>query len=315
MTLTQLGAFVLVARLGSVRAAAQVLGVSEPAVSQTLAALRKHLDDELIVRGASGMTLTDGGQRLITIASQMVALGAEAESAVRAAQGAPEHLRVIASSEIAELVAPNLVDAFTAKVGGVEVSLGVASTAEMPVLVQSRMADVALGPPIERTPGIVSEAMMRCHLLVVAAPSMGPAISSERLASMPWLVDPGGADPSSPVGRLLEAWKVPESRIEVFPSQAAAWAAAAGGQGVAPAVAHLVAPELRQGRLRPIDLPGLPLELHWHITSLAPDRRTRAASSFHRFALTPQAMHLMHDPRSGVPPSRFRPPVYVTIWS
>ena len=27
------------------------------------------------------------------------------------------------------------------------------------------------------------------------------------------------------------------------------------------------------------------------------------------------AMHLMHDPRSGVPPSRFRPPVYVTIWS
>ena len=26
-------------------------------------------------------------------------------------------------------------------------------------------------------------------------------------------------------------------------------------------------------------------------------------------------MHLMHDPRSGVPPSRFRPPVYVTIWS
>jgi len=27
------------------------------------------------------------------------------------------------------------------------------------------------------------------------------------------------------------------------------------------------------------------------------------------------AMHLMHDPRRGVPPSRFRPPVYVTIWS
>ena len=103
MTLTQLGAFVLVARLGSVRAAAQVLGVSEPAVSQALAALRKHLDDDLLVRAAGGMTLTDGGQRLITIASQIVSLGAEAESAVRAAQGAPEQLRVVASSEIAEL--------------------------------------------------------------------------------------------------------------------------------------------------------------------------------------------------------------------
>ena len=153
VTLTQLGAFVLVARLGSVRAAAQVLGVSEPAVSQALAALRKHLDDDLLVRASNGMNLTDGGQRLITIASQMVALGAEAESAVRAAQGAPEQLRVIASSEIAELVAPNLVDGFTAKVGGVEVSLGVASTAEMPVLVQSRMADVALGPGFDRVSG------------------------------------------------------------------------------------------------------------------------------------------------------------------
>jgi DNA-binding transcriptional LysR family regulator len=315
MTLTQLGAFVLVARLGSVRAAAQVLGVSEPAVSQALAALRKHVDDDLLVRGASGMTLTDGGQRLITIASQIVALGAEAESAVRAAQGAPERLRVIASSEIAELVAPNLVEGFTAKVGGVEVSLGVASTAEMPVLLQSRMADIALGPGFDRTAGVESTAIMRCQLVVVASPDLGPALTSERLATMPWLVDPGGADPDSAVARLLRTWRVPERRIEVFPSQAAAWAAAGAGEGVAPAVAHLVAPELRQRRLRAVDLPGMPVEVHWHVSALASDRRTRAASSFHRFALTPHAMHLMHDPRSGVPPSRFRPPVYVTIWS
>src|SRR5215469_13834553 len=47
MTLTQLNAFVLVARLGSVTAAANALGVSEPAVSQALAALRQHLGDQL----------------------------------------------------------------------------------------------------------------------------------------------------------------------------------------------------------------------------------------------------------------------------
>jgi len=26
-------------------------------------------------------------------------------------------------------------------------------------------------------------------------------------------------------------------------------------------------------------------------------------------------MHLMRSPATGIPPSRFRPPVYVTIWS
>jgi DNA-binding transcriptional LysR family regulator len=36
VTLTQLGAFVMVARLGSVKDAAKMLNVSEPAVSQAL---------------------------------------------------------------------------------------------------------------------------------------------------------------------------------------------------------------------------------------------------------------------------------------
>jgi hypothetical protein len=33
------------------------------------------------------------------------------------------------------------------------------------------------------------------------------------------------------------------------------------------------------------------------------------------FLATPDAMQLMCSPGAGVPPSRFRPPVYVTIWS
>lgn len=98
MTLTQLNAFVLVARLGSVTAAAGALGVSEPAVSQALSALRQHLGDQLITRGPAGMTLTPGGTRLLATASQIVVLGAEAHAAVRAAQGAPEQLRVVATS-------------------------------------------------------------------------------------------------------------------------------------------------------------------------------------------------------------------------
>src|SRR5581483_4832387 len=146
MTLAQLGAFVLVARLGSVRAAATALGVSEPAVSQALAALRRQLDDDLVVKGPAGMALTPGGQRLIAIASQMVALGREAESAVRAAQGAAERLRVVADGDVAEFVAPALTEAFASRAGGVDVSVGVATATEMSALLVERMADVALGP-------------------------------------------------------------------------------------------------------------------------------------------------------------------------
>ena len=312
MTLTQLGAFVLVARLGSVKAAANALGVSEPAVSQALAALRKHLDDELIVRRSSGMALTPGGQRLVTIASQMVSLGAEAEAAIRAAQGAPEQLRIVADSVIAELVAPSLLEAYGHRSGGVETTVGVATTAEMGALLSERMADVAIGPNLtgEAAPGVESHPVMRCQLVVVGAASGPPAPARAH-----WLVDPSGTDPGSPVARLLAAHRVPEERIRVFPSQAAALAATADGEGVAPVLEHLVAPELHRGTLRRLEVPGTPMPVRWYVSMLTVDRRAPAATSLRHFMDTPPAMQLMHKPGRGLPPSRFRPPVYVTLWS
>ena len=39
------------------------------------------------------------------------------------------------------------------------------------------------------------------------------------------------------------------------------------------------------------------------------------ATALRRFLGTPEAMRLLRAPGDGVPPSRFKPPVYVTIWS
>jgi DNA-binding transcriptional LysR family regulator len=315
MTLTQLNAFVLVARLGSVSAAANALGVSEPAVSQALAALRQHLGDPLVRRGPNGMKLTAGGSRLLATASQIVELGAEAHAAVRAAQGAPEQLRVVATSTIAEFVVSPLTEAFTKRFSGaIEVSAGMAVTREMPVLVANRLADVAIGPnaSADRSLPVVGEPIFRYRLVVVASGGSRPRGS---LQQWRWLVDPSGTDPGTDTGRLLAALRVPENRIGVFPNQTAAWAAAADGAGVAPAAEHLVSQQVRRGELAVVEVPGTPAEACWHATMLERERRSTPASAFRRFLSTPEAMHLMRSPAAGVPPSRFRPPVYVTIWS
>lgn len=315
MTLTQLNAFVLVARLGSVTAAASALGVSEPAVSQALTALRQHLGDQLITRGPSGMTLTPGGSRLLSTASQIVMLGAEAHAAVRAARGAPEQLRVVATSTFAEFVAGPLMEAFTRRFGGsVEVSAGVAVSGEMAVLVANRLADLAIGPSVSGDPAlpVLSEPVFKYRVVVVTSASGRPRGTPRQWR---WLVDPAGADPASETGRLLTQLGIPESNIGVFPNQTAAWAAAAAGTGVAPAVEHLVAQQLRRGELTLVDLPGIPIEACWHATLLEREHRSTAASGLRRFLSTPEAMQLMRSPAAGIPPSRFRPPVYVTIWS
>jgi DNA-binding transcriptional LysR family regulator len=306
---------VLVARLGSVRAAADVLGVSEPAVSKALAALRAHVDDQLIVRDGNTMTLTEGGSRLLTIASQMVSLGADAEAAVRAAHGAPTRLRLLVNSTIAEFIATPMVEAFSRRNSGkIETSSGVATAAEMRALLANRLADVALGPELrgDADHGLVCEPVLRYLLVLVAAPSarfVGPP------HRWPWLVGPSATDPEGDVGRLMRACRVPESRIHVFPNETAAWASAADGNGVAPAVASLVSPQIRRGELHILSTEVTPVTGRWHVTTLRSERRTEPTSYLRNFLSTPDAMQLMCSPGTGVPPSRFRPPVYVTIWS
>ena len=316
MTLTQLSTFVLVARLGSVSAAARMLDVSEPAVSQALSALRAHFSDPLIERSGGRMRLTTAGARLLPVASQIVALGADAEAAVRTAQAAPDELRVVATSTIVEFVLPSLLAAFTDRTSRkIDASAGVAANEEMRVLVENRLADVALGPNLAaaRGPELAREPVFRTLLAVVtaarAAKPPGPP------QHWPWLVDSAGTDPDSEVGHLLRRLRIAEAHVRVFPNQTAAWAAAADGAGVAPAVAHLVAPRIRRGELRILDTPGTPTDATWHITALPAERRSPATDAFLHFIRTPAATRIMGEPGAGVAPSRFRPPVYVTLWS
>jgi LysR family transcriptional regulator, low CO2-responsive transcriptional regulator len=321
VTLNQLKVFLLVVRLGSFRAAANALGVSEPAVSQALTALRQSLGDQLLTRTSSGVELTAAGQRIIGLASQMVNLAVEAEAVVRQAQGGPALLRTIATATPGDAVMPALLQAFAQRATGIEATLGIASSEELGALLVERLADVAVGPKLSSMhfPGVVSEPLMRYRMILVAN-SLDPLvvsnarISVKQLRSRDWLVDASGRDPTSDVGRILTAAGIPDEKISVFPSQRAAWAAAATGEGVAPATEHLFARE-RHTSVSALNIDGFPLEQFWYINALPLDRRNDETSQFMRFASLPDAMQAMFREDGRIPASRFKPPVYVTIWN
>ena len=159
---------------------------------------------------------------------------------------------------------------------------------------------------------MVSEPIFRYRLVVVAAGQSKPQGGTRQWR---WLVDPSGTDPGSDIGQLLTALRVPDDKIGVFPNQTAAWAAAADGAGVAPAAEHLVTQQLRRGELSLVDLPGRAggrLLARDAAGPRAPEhgRQRAAALPEHPGGHAPDARA-----GGGVPPSRFRPPVYVTIWS
>lgn len=73
MDLTQLRAFVTVAREGNLTRAAERLHLTQPAVSLQLKSLQQSLDLQLFVRTSAGLTLSADGAKLLPLAEKVIA--------------------------------------------------------------------------------------------------------------------------------------------------------------------------------------------------------------------------------------------------
>jgi DNA-binding transcriptional LysR family regulator len=316
MTLAQLQSFVLVARLGSVKAAASELEVTEPAVSVAVSALRKELGDELFVREGRGIALTPGGRRLAALGSEILGL---AEQARRSVKDSPGRVQVVATSAVAEHIGP-LIDAFTARDEGLEIAIQSVPGDSFANLLEHRHADIALGPHAgpERSNTIASVPFLRCRLIIVAAPDHPLAgqrdIAPSALADERWLVGPPDIDPSTMTGLFFARNALDPSDISAYSSHAAAIAGAAAGEGIILTLAHSVLDEVRRRALIRLDVRGTPTLEMWHASTLGLGRALPAALALQRFATTPDATQAISKGRAGAVSARVRPNVHVTLW-
>jgi LysR family transcriptional regulator, low CO2-responsive transcriptional regulator len=315
VTFSQLRAFATVARMGSVTAAAAALGVSEPAVSSAVASLRRDLDDALFVRAGGGIRLTPGGERLAAAAAEIIGLEDRLRREVGEARGERGLLRLAVTATVAEYASAPLLDAFTRRRPTLEVTQEVAAPEDFGALLTDRRADIALGPAASPVPGVESVPFLRYKLVVVASPGHRLARARDlplaALGADRWLAGPAGAD----LMRLFAERGLPAPDLGAFSTEAAAQAAAAAGEGVMLAIAHTALDALRRGTLIRLDVRGTPGDGMWHAATLGDDRRSAMADALRRFVTTPDATQAIVACPGGVPAGRFRPPVYVTIWS
>ena len=315
VTFSQLRSFATVARLGSLTAAAAALGVTEPAVSAAMAALRRDLGDALFVRMGSGIRLTPGGERLAAAAAEILGLQDRLRREVAEARGERGLLRLAVSPAVAEYVSAPLLDAFTRRWPTLEVAQEVVSPEAFGALLTDRRADVALGPAAAPVLAVEAVPFLRYKLVVVASPRHRLAgvrdVPLGELAGEPWLVGPAGAE----LARFFAERRLAPPVAGAFSTEAGAQSAAASGEGVMLAIAHTALDPLRRGALVRLDVRGTPRDGMWHVAALASDRRSVVADALHRYVTTPEATQAIVARPGGIPASRFRPPVYVTIWT
>jgi DNA-binding transcriptional LysR family regulator len=319
VTLAQLQSFVLVARLGSVKAAAAQLEVTEPAISVAVAALRRELGDELFVRQGRGIALTPGGRRFAALAAEILGLAEYARRSVHDAPGQARRIQVAATPVVAEHVGP-LVHAFAARDDAVEVVVEAVAGVSFSELLEQRRVDIAFGPhPGAEKPGTVATVpFLRCRLVVVASPHHPLAarrtIPPAELAGERWLIGPPDLDRTEGAGLFFERNRLEPAETMSFTSHAAAVGAAAAGEGVALTLLHSVVNELRHRSLVRLDVAGTPLTELWHASTLGLDRALPGALALQRFATTPEATQAMATGRVGQTSGRSRPTVPVTLW-
>jgi DNA-binding transcriptional LysR family regulator len=264
LTLGQLRTFVAVASTGSVRAAAEQLVVTQPAVSSALAAVRQQVGVALVRRDGRGLRLTPAGEALAERARAALALLDEAVAAARG-EADPERgrLRLAAVTTAGEHLAPPLLAAFLAGHPGAAVSLEVGNRRRVADLLSHHEVDLAIGgrPPA----GAATLAVRPNHLVVVSAPGFA---RSGGLEAATWLLREPGSGTRATAEAFLDAAGI-APRILTVGSNGAVVESVRIGLGVTLISADAVAGDLAAGRLEEWRHPGLPVERPWHLLARA----------------------------------------------
>jgi DNA-binding transcriptional LysR family regulator len=318
VTPTQLRAFASVVRLGSVKAAAADLAVSEAAVSLHVAALRRELGDKLFIRTGAGLAFTPGGLRLASRAAEMLGLQDRTILEVSQAGGGRRLLRVATSSLFAEYAAPGLIELFADRAKDLDVELSDHSSTNFVSLLLTRSVDAAIGPrPANLDAAIASTHFLNYQMVAVASPDhplTNVAPSASQLRDQTWLLGPSAASDAGVVPAMLRRINVPEDHQRIFQSHAAAIDEAKRGKGVALAVSFSVSQDLANGGLKRISGQTMQAQGAWNILTLAEPNATPAAAELTRFVSTPRATQAMMR-GTGVTVGRFKPSIHVTLWS
>jgi DNA-binding transcriptional LysR family regulator len=316
LTLSQLRTFLTVAQLGSVKAAARTLNVSEPAVSGAVGALRREFTDDLYIRAGGVIELTPGGRQLARAAAEILSLADDTQRSIGLIAPA---VRVAATPPFAEFAAGPLLHAFKHEHRQIEVELQVARRRELADLLADRRVDMVLGPPVASTPTgpeIEAEPFLRYGLVVVAAPRHTLAgsrgVAPAALVGTPWLMGPFEMDSDTDTGGFLARQSIAGARTRAYPNFAAAVAQTAAGRGVTLAIAHTIRDELDRGALVELDVRGTPITGLWYVSTLPPEHRTASVDALRQFVSTPDAAKAMLARAGGVPAERF---VHMGRWS
>lgn len=177
MEFRQLELFVCIVEQGTVSRAADVLGLSQSALSRQVQQLEAMLGRHLLQRHGRGVEATEAGRRLYEHAKRLLDLRAQAISDVRELSGdIAGRIIVGLPSRVAALITPTLVDRFRQALPGATISIAEGLSVALKEMLLAGKIDMALLYEPEASDALEYESLYREPLVLTAADGLAQTL-------------------------------------------------------------------------------------------------------------------------------------------
>jgi DNA-binding transcriptional LysR family regulator len=292
ITLRQLRIFTTVIEQRSFTRAAEVLSLTQPAVTHQMQALARAVGQPLLDPGSRAPVLTAVGQALHERAGRILAMVGDAEEAIEDVAGLRAgRVRVAGDTTVGIYVLPDAMAAFHREHLGVALSLDVVNRAQVRELLLEGVADVGVVGTLWEDDALAAEPFLENSLMCFCAPGH-PLAHREPLQPVdlldgPLLLRERGSGTRDSAERILRGAGIEPMAAMEMASNGALKRAVAGGLGVTVLSTYAVRLELQLGLLIPLRVHGFPAERMWHVIWARDRLLSPAAGAFKAFLHSP----------------------------
>jgi DNA-binding transcriptional LysR family regulator len=284
LDLHKLRIFAAVAELEHYSRAAEILQLSQPAVSAHVHDLERSLGVELFEKCGRGIRLTAEGRLVQTYARRIVATIGELDEAVADRRGLRTgELRLGASSTIGEYLLPEAVGAFRRHYPGVRLAIEIGNTTRVTDRLRRGDLHLALVGEALDDPDLQFESYGTDEIRLIVPPGhpwAGGQVPVAALTSQPLILRERGSATRDVIEQALARAGVQMAvQLELGGTEAIKGAIVAG-LGIAFVSACAVAQELASGRLAVVSVVGLEIRRQFQIARRRGGQFSRLESAF-----------------------------------
>jgi len=287
ITLRQLQIFLAAAEHSSFARAAQLLHLTQPAVSMQMSQLADVVGSPLFERQGRKLALTQAGQTLVPYAERVAHTLREAGDALDALKGLRHGKLRIAVVATTRYFAPRLLTMFRQEHPQIELEVSILGREGVIAQLDNNHADLAImGRPPANLP-VVAEVFARHPHGVIAPPDHPLAgkkrLAPNRIADEPFIAREHGSGTRAAMDQYFAEHSLNPPIVQEMPSNESIKQAVMAGMGLAFISLHTVNLEHRTGHLVLLDLRGLPVMRDWYVLHRATRNLSPAAVAFKKF--------------------------------